>query len=133
MKRNNYLEYAAIVHRAKLSTSCKALLWHYAWAFNWTHRRPSFYTQQQICALISMSPSSYQKARKRLVELGWIIEERKSRVLPVFVTPKIGTDDPNYDSWSWSRWHPSNEQSIEEFIADLPEDFRNPFENYEAI
>lgn len=128
-KRDNYLEYMAVVHRAKLDMKCKALLWHYAWAFNWKARNPSFYTQKQICAYTSMSPSTYQKARRKLLELGWIQEKKISGDLPVFVTPKVGQDDPAYESWSWAKGHGSNTQSIEEHLSGFSEDFRDPFKD----
>ena len=129
--RTDYLEYLSIVHRAQLDMKCKALLWHYAWAYNWKERKPSYYTQKQICALTSMSPSTYQNARRKLAELGWIAQEQRARDLPVFVAPRRGKDDPDYKKWSWSKGHPDEQESIEEIIASLPEDFRDPFDDGE--
>jgi hypothetical protein len=63
---NGFLEYAAIVHSAKLEARCKDLFQHYGYAYNWKKQRASFYTQDQICALTSMSKSTYQKARRKL-------------------------------------------------------------------
>ena len=74
--RNGFLAYAAIVHTAKLEARCKLLLWHYGYAYNWKKQGASFYTQDQICALTSMSKSTYQKTRKKLLDLGWIKEKK---------------------------------------------------------
>lgn len=126
-KREGQLAYVAIVHRAKLDMKCKALLWHYAVTFNWNKRRPSYYTQDQICAYVGMSPTTYQRAKNRLIELKWIITEKKSRDLPVFVTPTIGIDDPNYSKMSWSKGHEDNFIKLEDAIDDLPDEFRDPF------
>lgn len=126
-KREGQLAYVAIVHRAKLNMKCKSLLWHYAVTFNWKLRRPSYYTQDQICAYVGMSPTTYQRAKNRLIELKWIVTEKKSWDLPVFVTPAIGIDDPDYSKMSWSKGHEDNFMKLEDAINSLPEEFRDPF------
>lgn len=125
-KREGQFAYTPIVHRAKLDLKCKALLWHYTVTYNWTERKASYYTQDQICAYVSMSPSTYQKARKRLLELGWIIERKIARELPVFVTPRVGRDDPEYGKMSWSKGHKENGIRLEDALASLPDEFRDP-------
>ena len=132
-KRNGFLEYASIVHSAKLEMKCKVLLWHYGFGYNWKKRGPSFYTQESICALTGMSPSTYQKARKRLLELGWIKEMKVGWDHPVLVVPKVGLDDPDYERHSWAKWHKDNRPSIQETLDSLPEEFRDPFGDSRSI
>ncbi len=126
-KRNGLLEYASQVHKAKLDGKSKSLLWHYAFAYNWTESKPSFYSQDRICALVGMSPTTYQKHRKILKELGWIIEVQHSYDSPVFVTPKVGRADPNYTNKKWSKGHPDFQFNLESAIDNLPENFKDPF------
>lgn len=126
-RREGQLAYVALVHRAKLDMKCKALLWHYAVTFNWKQRRPSYYTQDQICAYVGMSRTTYQRAKSRLIELKWIITEKKSWDLPVFVTPTVGIDDPVYSKMSWSKGHEDNFIKLEDAINSLPDEFRDPF------
>ena len=123
--RDGLLEYASIVHNAKLTTSCKVLLWHYGYAFNWSGKSPSFYSQKLICLLTGMSPSTYQKARKRLLELGWIIEFKRGRRKSILVTPQVGRDDEEVVARFEN--YQSNEVSLEETIRNLPDEFFNPF------
>ena len=129
IERNGFLEYASIVHMAKLEMKCKVLLWHYGYAYNWKKQGASYYTQEQICAITSMSPSTYQKARRKLLELGWIKEMKKGWDLPVFVVPKVGKPDPSYELQSWAKGHRDNKISIQEALDSLPDDFRDPFED----
>ena len=131
--RNGFLEYASIVHSAKLEMKCKVLLWHYGYAYNWKKQGASFYTQDQICALTSMSRSTYQKARKRLLVLGWIKEMKVGWDLPVFVVPKVGLPDPNYENYAWAKNHKENKISIEEALGSLPDEFRDPFGDARSI
>jgi hypothetical protein len=127
VSRNGFLEFASKVHQAKLESRCKVLLWHYAYAYNWKKGLASFYTQEQICALTSMSPSTYQKTRKKLLSLGWIQESKHGWDLPVFVVPKIGKSDPGYEKYSWAKGHKENKMTIEEALRSLPDEFRDPF------
>ena len=132
-RRNGFLEYASIVHSAKLDARCKVLLWHYGYAYNWKKQGASFYTQDQICALTSMSKSTYQKARKKLLNLEWIQEKKISWDLPVFVVPKVGLPDPDYDTHAWAKNHKENKISIEEALKGLPDEFRDPFGDERSI
>ncbi len=124
-KRDGFLEFASRVHKAKLDTRCKVLLWHYAYGFNWLRGKPSFYSQRQICLLTGMSASSYQKARKRLLELGWIIEFKRGRRQTVLVTPKEGIDDVKVISRFGIP--KTDEISLEDAIDSLPIEFTDPF------
>ena len=72
-----------------------------------------------------MSPSSYQKARKRLLELGWIIEFKSGRRQPVLVTPKVGRDDEKIVSRF--KIIQSEKMSLDEAIRSLPDEFTDPF------
>lgn len=131
--RNGFLEYASIVHSAKLEARCKLLLWHYGYSYNWKKREASFYTQDRICALTGMSKSSYQKARKKLVELGWIKEIKRAWNLPVFVVPKVGLPDPDYEKHAWAEFHKENEFTIKKALMSLPDEFRDPFGDERSI
>ena len=131
--RNGFLAYAAIVHTAKLEARCKLLLWHYGFGYNWKKQGASYYTQDQICALTGMSKSTYQKARKKLLALGWIKEIKMSWDLPVFVVPKVGLPDPDYEKHAWARNHKENRISLAVAKASLPDEFRDPFGDERSI
>jgi hypothetical protein len=109
-KRDKLYEYASIVQRAKLDCGAKALLWHYAYTYNWTQQNPSFYTQRTICAEVGMSQGTYYDKRKYLIDLGWIKVRNMGFNLPCLVTPLEGRDDPDYENRSWAKWHPSNKK-----------------------
>ncbi len=126
-KRDGFLEYASRVHSAVLDTKCKVLLWHYAFGFNWKEKNPSFYTQKNICLLTGMSPSSYQSARKRLLELGWIIQKKRGRRQSVLVTPQIGRDDPKVESRF--EYLKSDDISLEKAFSELSIEYLDPFWN----
>ena len=123
-----YFDYAEKVKLAKIDLKSKALLWFYAYTFNWTEGKPSYYTQEQICAYVGFSPTTFQKVKNRLIELGWIKTHKASYDLPVFVTVKKGKDDENYEKSSWAKGHKSNKQTLEEAIDSLPTEFRDPFQ-----
>jgi len=125
-----FFDYAEKVKLAKIDLKAKALLWFYAYTFNWSEGKPSYYTQEQICAYVGFSPSTFQKTKRRLIELGWIRTEKIGYDLPVFVTVKIGRDDENYEKSSWAKGHKSNKQTLEEAIESLPADLRDPFLEY---
>jgi len=121
------IKYLEQVRLAKLDLTSKALLWFYAYAFNWQKRRPSYYTQAQICAFVGFSPGTYQKAKKNLESLGWIKTKKISYDLPVLVTPKIGRDDIKYESYSWAKGHTGNKVTLDDAIDSLPSELRDPF------
>lgn len=107
-KQDKLYEYAAIVQRAKLDGKAKALLWHYAYTYNWTDKRPSFYSQRRLCAEVGMSQGTYYEKRAYLEDLGWIKIIRRGFDKSCMVTPLKGQDDPDYENRSWAKWHPSN-------------------------
>jgi len=126
-EQEGFLKYSEQVRLAKLDLKSKALLWFYAFTFNWNEKRPSHYTQEQICAYVGFAPGTYQKARKNLEELGWIQTRKFSFDKPVLVTPKIGRDDYKYDSYSWAKGHRTNKTTLQEDIQSLPPELRDPF------
>jgi len=126
-EQDGIYKYGSMVRLAKMDLKAKALLWHYAYAYNWSENKPSYYTQDQICAIVGFAPSTYQQAKKKLVELGWIKTIKLAYDSPVFVTPTMGIDDPEYEKASWAKWHKSKRTTIEEDIASLPDEYRNPF------
>ena len=95
--------------------------------FKWNEGQPSYYTQEQICAYVGFSPSTYQKAKKYLIDLKWIKTSKARFDSPVFVTPCVGIDDARYEKHSWAKGHQSNKKSLEEQIDSLPPEHRNPF------
>jgi len=76
---------------------------------------------------VGFSPSTYQKAKRNLIELKWIKTTKASFDSPVFVTPSIGKDDGRYEQHSWAKGHKSNQKTLEEQIESLPPELRNPF------
>lgn len=126
-EQEGLLKYLEQVRLAKLDQRSKALLWFYAYTFNWLERRPSYYTQAQICAFVGFSPGTYQKAKKDLEGLGWIQTRKISYDLPVLVTPKVGKDDLKYDSYSWAKGHTGNRVTLDDAIDSLPSELRDPF------
>jgi hypothetical protein len=54
-----------------------------------------------------MAQGSYNEARDKLEELGWIKTLYLGRRIPVNVWVRYGIDDPNYEKKSWAKWHPS--------------------------
>lgn len=102
-------KYAWIVLNAKMDGSAKALLWFYAYVFNWEKSQPSYWAQRKICALTGMSQSTYHKKRKYLEELGWITVFNRGYNESCLVSVKVGSNDPDYENMSWAEWHPENE------------------------
>jgi hypothetical protein len=116
-------KYASIVLNAKIDGSAKALLWFYAYVFNWDAGRPSYWAQRKICALTGMSQSTYQKKRKYLEDLGWITVFKRGFSESCLVSVKVGSNDPNYENMSWAKWHPENEhkarqEALTQFLID---------------
>ena len=71
-RQDKLYKYGQEILNAQLECKAKSLLWFYAHTFNWSAGRPTFYSQDKICAFVGMSPKTYQKARKYLENLGWI-------------------------------------------------------------
>ena len=105
-KQDKLYKYAKEVMTAQLECKAKSLLWFYAYTFNWTEGRPSFYSQDKICAYVGISPKTYQKVRKYLEELGWIEVQKRGYSNPPLVWVKIGIDDVKYKENSYSAGHP---------------------------
>ena len=105
-KQDKLYLYGKTVMWAQLECKAKALLWCYAYAFRWKEGTASFYSQGKICAFTGMSPKTYQKARKYLESLGWIIVQKRSRRKPPLIWVKVGRDDPKYRLRSFSKGHP---------------------------
>ena len=117
MKNNptKLYKYAEILINAKLDSKAKALLWFYAYVYNWEEAKASYWSQRRICASVGMSSSTYQAKRKYLEDLGWIKVVHRGFETPCKVSVLIGMDDPDYESKSWAKWHPSN-------VSVLPEE-----------
>ena len=107
-------KYNVIIRHAKLDNGSKSLLRFYADTYNWTNDRPSWYSERQICALESITANTYLKRRKKLEELGWITVKNRGPYRPCFVWVNIGDDDPEYEKYSFAKWHPSNQIEPEE-------------------
>jgi DNA topoisomerase-1 len=88
------------VLNAKIDGSAKALLWFYAYVFNWEGSVPSWYAQRKICALTGMSQSTYQNKRKYLERLGWIEVLNRGFSETCLVKVKEGMNDPEYEKMS---------------------------------
>ena len=127
-EQTGLLLYSKYVQFAKLDLKAKALLWFYAHAYGWNNKRPSYFTQEQICAYVGFSPNTYQKTRNRLEELGWIKVIKNKFDLPLLITPMIGEDDEGYDLAAYSKGHKRNKNiDIENLITSLAPEDRDPF------
>jgi hypothetical protein len=126
-QREGLYKYGEKVKLAKLDLKCKALLWFYAYGYNWTDKKPSYYTQDQICAYVGFSPSTFQKTKQKLIDLGWIRVKKVAGHLPSLVTPKTGKDDSSYDSKSWAKGHKSNLITLQQAMDGLEPEYRDPF------
>ena len=115
---------------AKLDCKSKALLYFYASSYNWTQNKPSWYSQRSICALVSMAPSTYHAVQKKLENLGWIRTHYRGRDKTVQVWVSIGNPDPDYESYSWSTWHPFNLGNDQETV---PYPDHDPFEHRDTF
>lgn len=71
-ERRGLFAYNEVIFQAYLSKTQHSLLAYYAMAFNWTNMEPSYHSQEKICRILDMSPSTYQTARDELEDLGWI-------------------------------------------------------------
>jgi hypothetical protein len=118
-KKENLYKYLDEVMYAKLDGKAKGLLYFYAHRYNWSKNLPSYWSERTICALTSMSPSTYQEKRKYLEDLGWIVVKKRGRQITSLVGVKVGKDDPQYEQNCWAGWHPYNgDDSIENFWSD---------------
>ena len=121
-KRDRLYKYGEAIVNAKLDGGAKMLLWHYAFAYNWTEERRSFWSEERICAHTSMAPSTFQKRKKYLRDLGWLDIVKVSLKKPPLVKPTYGRDDPAYESKHWAKWHPTNREEVNlGELASLPD------------
>ena len=99
-ERHGAFAYQPLIYAAFLGKHEKQLLTFYSDVFNWTEGNESWYSQESILRQLGfMSPASYQSARKRLEELGWIstyLRLRQGNTHPsVHVKVMLGRDDPD--------------------------------------
>ncbi len=104
--RETIHQYGEDITFAKIDGLAKALLWLYAFEFEWADRLPSRLTEREICALSGMSQSTYYKKRLYLESLEWIKVEHMGFNKPCAVYPLVGKDDADYENRSWADWHP---------------------------
>jgi len=102
---NGYFEYIRKVRSAKLLAREKNLLYFYASMYNWVEGKASFAGIELIAAWTGMSKASVNRAKKRLVELGWIKSFRRDRYSKVYVWVTNGQEDPNYDKQGFAEFH----------------------------
>lgn len=117
--RDRLYKYGEVVISAKIDSGAKNLLWFYAYVYNWSQGRRSFYTEESICALTGMALSTFQTKKKYLENLGWINCIKTGLKDPVLVKPTVGMDDPDYEKMCWAKWHPSNR--IDRTMKELSE------------
>ena len=115
MELTTQYNYLTAIRTAKLESKAKLLLYFYATTFKWDERKPSFYSQRKICALNSMAPGTYDLARNKLEELGWIKVVYRGRRKSCQVTVLYGIDDPRYEMRSWAKWHPSKQRLEDQY------------------
>ena len=120
--RTKLYKYADLVVKAKIDCKAKALLWFYAYTYNWDKGLPSYWPQRKICALVGMSSSTFIVKRNYLEELGWINVKHRGWKLPCKVGVLIGKDDSDYDTKSWAAWHPSNQILTDNLNGDSERD-----------
>ena len=119
-KQDKLYKYGQEILNAQLECKAKSLLWFYAHTFNWTAGRPTFYSQDKICAFVGMSPKTYQKSRKYLENLGWIECRYRGYSNSVIVWVLPGRNDPEYRKHKFAEGHPDL-ISIESGNVDLME------------
>ena len=102
---NGYFEYMRKVRSAKLLAREKNLLYFYASMYNWDEDLPSYAGIELIAAWTGMSKATVNRAKKKLMELGWIRDYRQNRYSKVFVWVTSGKEDPDYDYEGFSVYH----------------------------
>ena len=130
-KRDKLYEYAEMVRKAKLDCKAKALLWHYAYTYNWSQKKPSWYSQRVLCAEVGIAPATYHDRRKYLERLGWIKVTNRGFNQSCLVIPTIGQDDPEYENRSWAKWHSSNRTS--QWVENETQDRLMSLETYSEL
>ena len=62
-----------------------------------TSYTPSFASNDFLAIAMSRSPSTVQKAKKKALELGWIVYEHSpTHMASDWIWPVVGEDDPNF-------------------------------------
>jgi hypothetical protein len=117
-ERFGYLAYSEHIRTAKIDGGAKALLWFYGFTFNWKNKKASHYAERTICSLVGMSLGTYQKRRKYLEDLGWIVVHHRGKNQQALVVPVVGRDDPDYENRCWAEWHPSNRSLEPQVVWD---------------
>lgn len=108
MEGMSYFEYAELIQNARIKGMGKALLWFYAYVYNWENQGRSFYEEFRVAAHVGFAVSAVQSWRRYLVDLGWLEVVPQTRRKPPFVGVRIGRDDPDFEGKSYARWRPSN-------------------------
>jgi len=103
-ERTDHYIFLATIREAKLLCKEKSLLLFYANAHNWKEGAWSFYSEQRICSMVSMSPKTFRKVRSRLAELGWVVLHDNGYRETPNVELCFGNDDPHYEGTEWAKW-----------------------------
>jgi hypothetical protein len=115
----SYFEYAELIQNARIKGMGKALLWFYAYVYNWENQGRSFYEEFRVAAHVGFAVSAVQSWRKYLVDLGWLEVIPQTRRKPPFVGVRIGRDDPDFEGKSYARWRPENKALTPQDLARL--------------
>jgi hypothetical protein len=126
---NGYFEYIRKVRSAKLLAREKSLLYFYASMYNWDEGKASFAGIELIAAWTGMSEASVNRAKKRLLELGWIRSYRKDRYSKVFVWVLNGQEDPAYEKQRFAQHHTYTSKKS---APTFEEAFGYPLEEYSS-
>jgi hypothetical protein len=118
----SYFEYAELIQNARIKGMGKALLWFYAYVYNWENQGRSFYEEFRVAAHVGFAVSAVQSWRKYLVDLGWLEVIPQNRRKPPFVGVRIGRDDPDFEGMSYARWRPTNKGLTPAELARLSKD-----------
>ena len=115
---NGYFEYMRKVRSAKLLAREKNLLYFYASMYNWDEKKASYAGIELIAAWTGMSKASVNRAKNRLIKLGWIKSFRRDRYSKVYVWVLNGLEDPDYNKQTFAKDHTytstTSEPSFEE-------------------
>ena len=119
-ERTDHYSYLAAVRHAKLLKEEKLLLLHYANTHNWKEGRCSFWSEQSICAAVSMSNKTFRKYRDSLVDLGWIVVHSNGDRMSPDIELRYGKHNPKYETKEWAKWWKPEGEGRVPFIAGNP-------------
>lgn len=119
-----FIKYAREISNARLERDAKSLLWFYAWAYNWTESRRSWWPEKKLCAHVGMSLATMHKNRKYLEKHGWIEIVKVGGRLPPQIGVKIGRDDPDYERHSYAKGNLENSLTQEELSKMSPDEVK---------